>query len=498
MSSFRYVIGALLACVAVMSGATPESVLQLDSQNPHYFLFRGKPTVLVTSGEHYGAVVNLDFDFKAYLDTLALDHLNLTRTFIGSYREIKRDYDPKKGKYAIDRNPLAPEADRFIAPWIRTGISGALDGGNKFDLNRWNPAYFLRLRDFIREAERRNVIVELTLFCSYYDDYLWSVSPLNTKNNVNRVGTRTGKEAYTLGNTELLKAQESLVRKIVDETKDFDNIYFEICNEPYWGSVTLEWQRHISGTIAEAEKNQAVRHLISQNVAQGSARIEQPDPNVSILNFHYSRPPDSVEMNYALNRAVGMNETGFDGSNNATYRIQAWDFLVAGGALYNNLDFSFTAGHERGDFAYQPYTPGGGSSRLRKELRVLLDFFNALPLSKMAPHNEVILKGSVLDGASARILAQPGKVYVLYLHHGRVLDETAQKETSGPQYVVDTKPHQATVSLAVPGGPYDVIWMDTKTGRYIKRDDLVNSGGSLTLNGPSYTEDVVLWLVAKR
>ena len=32
-------------------------------ENPRYFLFEGKPTFLITSGEHYGAVLNLDIDF---------------------------------------------------------------------------------------------------------------------------------------------------------------------------------------------------------------------------------------------------------------------------------------------------------------------------------------------------------------------------------------------------------------------------------------------------
>ena len=37
------------------------AMLQLHPENPHYFLFRGKPTVLVASGEHYGAVLNQDW-----------------------------------------------------------------------------------------------------------------------------------------------------------------------------------------------------------------------------------------------------------------------------------------------------------------------------------------------------------------------------------------------------------------------------------------------------
>ena len=46
----------------------------------------------------------------------------------------------------------------------------------------------------------------------------------------------------------------------------------------------------------------------------------------------------------------------------AAYRIQAWDFLVAGGALYNNLDYSFATGHEDGTFQPPATTPGGAPS----------------------------------------------------------------------------------------------------------------------------------------
>jgi len=47
--------------------------------------------VLITSGEHYGAVLNRDFDYVRYPDTLPADHLNLTRTFSVSYRRAEQD-----------------------------------------------------------------------------------------------------------------------------------------------------------------------------------------------------------------------------------------------------------------------------------------------------------------------------------------------------------------------------------------------------------------------
>ena len=96
----------LLGAAASRGAAEP---IRLHPRNPHYFLFRGKPTILITSGEHYGAVLNRDFDYAKYLDTLAADGLNNTRTFVGSYVE-------PQGAFKITRNTLAPAPGRFICP----------------------------------------------------------------------------------------------------------------------------------------------------------------------------------------------------------------------------------------------------------------------------------------------------------------------------------------------------------------------------------------------
>jgi len=50
----------LLLTVTLAAARDP---LALHPENPHYFLWRGKPAVLITSAEHYGAVVNLDFAY---------------------------------------------------------------------------------------------------------------------------------------------------------------------------------------------------------------------------------------------------------------------------------------------------------------------------------------------------------------------------------------------------------------------------------------------------
>ena len=454
------------------------NALKLDPANPHYFFFRGRPTVLVTSGEHYGAVLNLDFDYVTYLDELARHRLNLTRTFVGTYREVA-------GDFPIGQNVLAPTANRFIAPWPRSGVADAADGGNKFDLSQWNTAYFSRLRDFLRQAGRRGIVVELTLFCSFYEDYLWRVSPMNAVNNVNGVGDAPRNEVFTLRHPDLLKVQEALARKLVDAVREFDNVYFEICNEPYYGNVAADWQQHMAAVIAEAERNFATRHLIAQNYAHGSARVEEADPNVSIYNFHYSRPPSSIEMNYRLDRVIGLNETGFDGAADTTYRIQGWDFLIAGGALYNNLDYSYVVGHERGDFAYKRRTPGGGSAALRAQLGILRDFVDSFELPPMMPANSVI---QALEPAapSARALAEPGRQYAIYIHHGRVVKDAQ------PQYLVDASWHSTRLGLRLPPAKYKAEWIDTKTGRCAREESFDHQGEQKMLQSPDYREDIAL------
>ncbi len=65
-----------------MAGAEP---LRLQPDTPHYFPFRARTTVLITSTKPYGAVLNPDFDFITYLDTLKAAGLNLTRTVNGNF-----------------------------------------------------------------------------------------------------------------------------------------------------------------------------------------------------------------------------------------------------------------------------------------------------------------------------------------------------------------------------------------------------------------------------
>lgn len=461
----------VLSLAGLVPAAEP---IRLHPENPHYFEWRGRPTVLITSAEHYGALLNLDFDYIKYLDTLARDGLNLTRVFSGAYCE-----DP--AAFRITRNPLAPGPGRLIAPWARSDTPGYANGGNKFDLTRWDAAYFRRLKDLVAQASRRGIVIEFTFFCPFYRDDMWVRSPLHAQNNINGVGTVPREAVYTLDrHGGLLAIQEAMVRKIVAELAAADNVLWEICNEPYTGKevrlAALDWEHRIADVIVEAERAAGVPRprLITQNIANGKKKIENPHPAVSVFNFHYAHPPEAVTMNYGLNKVIGDNETGFKRTADAHYRMEAWEFLLAGGALYNNLDYSFTAGHEDGTFAYPEKTPGGGNPGFRRQMKVLADFMNSLDFVRMRPDPSVVTSG-VPEKGRVQALVEPGRQYAIYLKGGPL----------------------AKLGLALPPGEYVVEWIDVLNGQRESRQDLRHAGGEAGLRIPGGYEEIALRIRAQ-
>lgn len=337
---FSHVAGLLLLLLVSLNGIPlwaqqrAEAPIALHPKNPHYFLYRDRAVALVGSGEHYGAVLNGDFDYHKYLATLTADGMNYTRLFGGSYVEV-----PAKS-FGILRNDLAPAEGRFVAPWARSSEPGYAGGGNKFDLEKWNPEYFSRLHDFLGEAARRGIVVEITLFSSQYGEMQWNVSPFKRENNVNSTDAVDWKKLNTLDNGNILAYQERYARKLVREANAYPNVIFEIANEPwsdrpvladvvnpylftgrdqYPNSVdlpdgaTMQWQARVAGWIAAEEAGLANKHLVAQDCCNFRYAARDVLPGVSVVNFHYAYP-EAATLNYGLGKALSYDETGFLGT----------------------------------------------------------------------------------------------------------------------------------------------------------------------------------------
>lgn len=471
-SAILSVIFSLLCSVAIVSGEQP---IRLHPENGHYFEWQGKPTILVTSGEHYGLLLNLDFDIPQYLSALEKDGLNHTRVFSGTYRELP-------GGHGIEDNTLAPAKGRYLSPWKRSDQPGYYDGGNKFDLKQYDPEYFRRLKELMTEAGKRGIVVELTLFCPLYTDGEWLASPFHADNNINGIGNWPRDETMTLKHPELVEIQEDFVRKVVAELNEFGNLYYESCNEPYARKVPRDWEERIVQVLHEAEQKQPQQHLISMNIANGARKVENPPEGVSIFNFHYCTPPDVVEMNYQLNKVIGENETGFRGRHDFLYRSEGWDFLLAGGGLYNSLDYSFTIGHPTGDLkAFR--APGGGSSELRSQLGVLKRFLEQFDFIRMHPDQRCVQK--VSDGLHWQAMSLPGEDYAIYV---RVPIEKRPKKIEDSLRTGI----QANMIVQLPTGKYRAEWIDTLTGETLKSDEWEQLSEGTELSSPKFDNDIAV------
>jgi hypothetical protein len=494
---FRHSVFAAALTLAFPSArtASPQSQtsqpIRLDPRNPHYLLFRNKTIALITSGEHYGSVLNADIDFHKYLATIDSDGLNYTRIFGGSYIEI-----PGKS-FGILRNDLAPEPGRYIAPWARSDTPGYAGGGNKFDLTKWNPEFFERYRAFLADASKRGIVVEITLFSSHYDEGMWRISALNPANNINGTTEIDWKKLHTLENTNILSWQEKYARKLVAEAKGFDNVIFEIQNEPwsdrgvltdvvnpylftgrdtYPNSIDLAddrsvaWQTRVAEWIASEESSLPYRHLVAQNYSNFRSSIRKLVPGVDVVNFHYAYP-EAATLNYGLDKAIAYDETGFLGRDDDAYRRQAWNFMLSGGGIFDALDYSFSPGHEDGA-DLEPNGPGGGSPTFRHQLHLLREFLGEFSLEGLHPDSTVVTHAA---GVVAHALGNSGREYAIYLNG------------NGP----------TEITLKLPPGRYSAEWVNTKNGTIEKSESIEQIAGATILQSPAFEKGIALRLVRK-
>jgi len=425
-----------------------DPLLRLHPANPRYFLWQGRATVLVASGEHYGSVMNQDFDYRKYLITIETAGLNHARIFLGDYVE-------RAGAFGIVDDTIAPAPGRLLVPWARSSTPGYAGGGNKFDLDRWDPAYFERLHGFFAESSRRGIVIEVVLF---FVGPGWADSPLNSMNNVNATTEIDSKQYLSLDSGNVLGRQEAYCRKIVRELNPYGNLFFNLCNEPWFynqehpgfvsqpPSAVKAWIRRVSEWVTDEESRLPNRHLLGVDICNQGTVITQNDleeyfSTLSIFSVHYDANAEILRLNPNLPKILAFNETGFNGTRDDDYRTQGWRFLLSGGGLYGHLDFSFTVGHEDGTatprFSNAGYN-GGGSAALRKQLKVLLDFMNSLPLEQMHPDNSVVVGGA----DSWHSLASPERAYAVWF------------------------PGEGPISpmLALPPGAWRADWVDILSG----------------------------------
>ncbi len=461
----------------------------LHPTNPHYFMFNGQPAVLITSAEHYGAVVNGDFDYITYFDALQSYGLNYTRIYPGALFEPVDKFIPG--------NTLGVNPASLVLPWARSKTPGYGLGGNLFDLDQWNTAYFTRLKDFIEKAAARGIVVEICFFnCQYKDT--WPISALYYKNNIQRDGNCDFNDAQTLKHPDLAKRESDYVSKIVSEVNPYDNVILEICDEPILfdtpDSLAGLWIRHMVNVIKDTERSLPKKHLIAQQLQgkMGGPCDFSNDPDVQIIVTQYAWAAGDqmggmkgLDYEYGHNKVIEFNETDYYpawyGNGNdkvAASRVEAWEFIVGGGAGFNQLNGLYTVKN-----------PGGkteDNDRICRSLKSLKEFFNSFDFIKMYPDKNFVIHG-IPEGTFYRGMSEPGKQYSLYIHHGQ------RKKDSF--YFVSPGIYSENLILSIPAGTYRTDWINPADGKVIQSGTITIKEGNQILTTPEYSVDIALRII---
>jgi hypothetical protein len=426
--------------------------------NPHYFMRRGQPVVLVGAGEHYGAVINLEFDMQRYLATVARSGLNYVRVFSGSYVE-------HPGAFGITENTLAPRRDQFVAPWVR-------DEQGRYDLARINQLWIQRLTAFVALASQFDICVEVTLFSFLYEQSSWESSPMHPTLSRQGLGPYESTRVYE-PDSPLLPFMKRLVQVVATELRTYDNVILEICNEPYSRhDHTMDMPWHLQ--MIQAIHSVAPELPIAINVANRTQRVIAIPEQVSLVNFHYALPSASRE-NWHLNVVIGDDETGFRGHAAAPYRHEAWSFMLAGGGTFSHLDYGYTVAHPEGDAPLDPRTPGYGGSDLRRQLAFLRATLERIAVWEMQPCNEI---GAWYSGdTDIQIMGSPSERYIAYTSKNR------------PAQVV---------MLGVPAGRYALEWMYPAACTTQQAATIDHRGGFVRIETPLHADDLAFLLLRVR
>lgn len=267
------IITSILLIVVFLSNssqaAPTNGPLRVCPDNPRYFAdTNGKAILLVGSHVWYNLIdmgpqnPPRPFDYGAYLDWMGKYGHNFMRMWTWEMTQWDTTHNSAHARKDVTRFYASPH------PWLRCGDGKALDGKPKFDLTKFNPAYFQRLRQRIEAARQKGIYVSIMLFEGWAMQHIdggWKLHPFNPQNNVNGIngdanGDGKGLEVHELVVDAVTDIQKSYIRKVIDTVDDLDNVLYEISNENHPDST--QWQYAMIRYIHEYEKDKSAQHPV--------------------------------------------------------------------------------------------------------------------------------------------------------------------------------------------------------------------------------------------
>ncbi len=451
------------AAAAQRQALPAQGPLRVHPTNPRYFTDGSGKAIFLTGSHTWGNLQDYRYatlpsppmlDFSAYLDFLQRHHHNFFRLWTW-----ESAFNPNAKQGTIRYGPM---------PYQRPGPGTALDGEPRFDVIRFNQAYFDRLRTRVTAARDRGIYVSVMLFNGFSIEGKgnvggdpWQGHPFNPSNNVNGIDGGGSSSIHTLSNRTVTAQQEAYVRKVIDTVNDLDNVLYEITNEDTGRPANTAWQYHIIRFIKQYEATKARQHPVGMTAtwpAGEDALLASPADWIS----------PAAKLPLADGHKVILNDTdhsyfwtGLKADGPAAQRAWVWGNFTRGSQCLF-MDPYLDPSHDPGRNQPVGGQPDPYWETLRKAMGLTRTVAERMNLAAAKPHDEL---------ASSRFcLAEPGREYLVYLPQGG----------------------EVTVDLSAASGNLNVEWMDPVEGK-ITRAKPVPGGARRTLQTP-FPGDAVLHL----
>ncbi|MDO8686316.1 MAG: DUF6298 domain-containing protein [Clostridiales bacterium] len=456
---------------------TFNGLLRKNKVNPRYFTDDSGKAIFF-AGSHTWAVMNdmwleneprHNMDYKGFLQMMEDCYHNFMRFWQfnmqakgAAWNKIQTVFDP--------------------LPFERTGPGLAKDGLPRFNLDKFNSAYFERMRERIELAANKGIYVSIMLFEAWAYKWPtkeinpWPYSVFNPENNVNDITDNPlvddfrALNIFSLNCPQILEIQKSYIRKVIDTVNDMDNVLYEICNEMPFCKEALEWQEYLCRYIREYEVALPKQHMIGITAEGG----DQDNAELFETSADWISPSNGRNFEYRYNppeadgRKVIVNDTDhlwghgcetawlwkcFTRGQNVLF-MDPWEPIPGDLDWWQDEDLTK---NQRYYYAWDP---------MRRNLGYIRLFAQMMDLNSCIPHNELC--------TTTYCLAWTNQQYLCFLPEG------------GTQ----------SLDLCDADGEFSVQWFEPHTGRSFDGGKL--KGGARTLLNPPVKGQVVVFVYKNR
>ena len=469
---------------AQLASAAPVAGPLVASGNPNYFKDANGAVVILNGSQTWNTLQDWGsngrlqpLDFSAFVRFLGAHGHNFTLLWTTEMPKFCGFPGTATAPPDLTAGPL---------PWLRTGPGNATDGGLKFDLTRFNPAFFDRLRTRTQMLNDAGIFAGVYLFTGEWLNIFRCSSdgyPFTGANNVNGVddGYTAGKKgtgSITMTSPNAItRFQDAYVEKVIDTLNDLPNVLWIVSEEAPADSTW--WNAHQISHVREYESRKPLQHPIGY-----AALIGAPDTILYNSDADWVAPQSRFSPATSCGNGKPACKVNVNDSDHSYWELWkdtpqvnrnfAWENFMNGNQVLFMDPYVVYYPRQQRNLCFSPTNsicsePDKRYDNFRDNLGYILRYSRKLNLAKVAPQRSLCSTGYCL----------------------------AQTPAAGAEYLVYAPAGGSfTVNLsAMPGSrKLSVEWFNPAAGVAIPGDPIPAGSSSQTFT-PPFGGDAVLYLV---